>query len=605
MYNSKLRNLIMAAVLILASLPASAKPLSLVIGGKPIFLHTPPVADGGEVYVSLPALRAVGATAKEVGEVKNGERKLEIKPASGDRFTCSARVVDGVVMVPMRKIAGDLGAAVQWDPERSTMSIRAQLEKIEFDGSKLKVRTSYPVTCEIVESSWTRSAKKFVLDIPGLDIPRSAEEKIDNDTKIPIRLGMQDGETGRIVLDLPFAIKARKDSLARTSELSISISPSLKDAPAPRVTNPSEGVAMPRTQPPPEPVKLSGIEYRDRGSKRIDVTIAADAVSKYTTYMLRDPDRFVVEVRNAKIEGDAVSKDIKHSITTGMRMTQFNQDTVRAVIDLTRPVAFDVQQGKNGTITVSLEMPRNAGGSLAGKTVVIDPGHGGSENGAQANGCCEKVLNLAMALRVERLLKDAGAIVLLTRRSDVQVDLKERPLYAARHSADLFLSIHHNAMGSANKVSGTETFYHGNDSSGRALAHCIQSEVVAANKLPDRGVKSDFARYQTGFAVLRGATMPSALLEIAFLDHAGDAACAVDSAFQEKVATAIVRGLRTYVEGSPNTPVRRPIKMEEPPVEKPREEMTTSRKDTSPRVKEISGEESKSGNSLIPKGRVK
>ncbi len=614
-------------MLVLASASAWAKPVSLVVGGKAIFLHTTPVIDDDEVFVPLTALRAIGASAKEDGAARGGEQKLDVTSASGNKFSCKARIIDGNPMLPVRDIAEELGAFVVWDKEKNTLSIRAKLEKVEFDGVRLKVRTSFPLGYDLVESSWTRSEKKLILDIPGLQVPRSADDLVENATKIPIRLGMRDEETTRLVFDLPFTVKARKEGPARTKEVTISVSPSLKDAPAPeRVADPQEGMNMPDEKPKPvaaPPAEISGIGYQDRGSKRIDVTIDANAAAKYTTYMLREPDRFVIELANARLIADPVERDIRHAIATGMRMSQFNADTVRVVLDLTRPVAFDVRQEKSGKLTISLELPRGAGGSLAGKTIVLDPGHGGSETGANANGCQEKNLNLAVALRAEKLLKDAGAIVLMTRKTDKTVALKERPLFANRHSADLFISIHHNAMGSANKVSGTETFYHGNDASSRALAHCLQSEIVAAAKLPDRKVKSDYQRYPgSGFAVLRGSTMPAALVEVAFLDHAGDAACARDGNFQQKVAEAITRGIRIYIEGNPNPPPRRPVtkvggpaeekprpKPEEKPEQKPEPKPSTrieTPRDTSPAAHEQAGPDNDSeSDSLVPKGRVK
>ncbi len=598
-HNSKLGiSAIVASVLVLASSSVWAKPISLIVGAKPIFLHTAPVVDKDEVYVPFTALKAIGASAKEDGDPRNNEQKLKIKPASGHEFSCKARIMSGNPMVPIMDIADELGAVTQWDKVKNTLSIKARLDEVSFDGSKLKLKSSFPLGCTVVQSSWTQIERKLILDIPGLQIPRVADDKVKNATKIPIRLGMSaDGETGRVVLDLPFVVKTHNDSPPKTREITISVSPSLKDAPAPKQgATPSEGTIMPGKQPPPppKPVDIGGISYHARGTNRIDVSISAGAPVKYRTYTLRDPDRFVIDLVNAKLSGDPTEEDIKRSIATRMHMDQFNDETVRMTLDLTRPAAFDIEQDKSGKLSISLELPRKAGGLLAGKVIVVDPGHGGTETGAMANGCCEKFLNLSVAQRVQELLKQAGAIVLMTRKSDTLVALKERPIFANNHSADLFVSIHHNAMGSANKISGTETFFHADDGSSRALANCIQSEVVAANGLPDRGVKSDYIRYPgIGFAVLRGATMPAALTEVAFLDHAGDAACVVDSAFQRKVAEAIVRGIRLYVEGNLGTTVRRPvIKIEGAP-----------EKASKPQAGSVS--QSKPSGSLIPKGRVK
>lgn len=593
-HNSRLAiSAIIVSLLVLAAGSAWAKPVTLIIGAKAIFLNTAPVVDKDEVYVPLTALKAIGASATEDGKPKNNEQKLRIKPASGDEFSCNARIISGNAMVPILDIADELGVVTQWRNDKNTLSIRARLDDVSFDGSKLKVKTSFPLGCTLVQSSWTTIEKKLILDIPGLDIPRLADDKVKNDTNVPIRLGMrEDGETGRIVLDLPKTVKTHIDSPARTREIAISVSPSLKDTP-----KPPENATMPENTPPPVPAKISKISHRVRSSNAVDVSITADQQVKPKTYMLRNPDQFIVEIANAELDMKPEDVEIERSIVTRMRISRFNDTTVRAVLDLTRPAAFDIEQDKNGKLNLSLELPRRAGGLLAGKTIVVDPGHGGELPGARGIGCLEKDVNLAVALRVEKLLKSAGAIVLMTRKTDVDIPLAERPALACNHSADLFVSIHHNAMGKPNTgVSGTETFYHAYDSSSRALAHCIQSEVVAANGLKDRGVKSDYQMYPgSGFLVLRGCTMPATLVEVAFLDHAGDAACARDSAFQQKVAEAIVRGIKLYIEGNPLTPPRRPvIKLEEEPSDSSDKTPTTAQKPAG-----------SASESLIPKGRVK
>ncbi|MBP6965121.1 MAG: N-acetylmuramoyl-L-alanine amidase [Armatimonadetes bacterium] len=610
-----------AVSLLLGAAPTFSAPISVIVGAKPVALGVAASLVNNELHVSPDVLNAIGASSRKIGEPNDDEQKLEIKSASGHKFTCQARVVDGHTMLPIRAVADDLGAVLQWDRDKASLSIRARLESVEFDGSRLRLKASYPVAPVLVDTTWTRAEKKLILDVPGLQVLGGSRDKVENSTKIPLRIAMKDdGETARVVLDLPISAAARRVSPARAAEVVISISPPIKETPStPRAVNPPQAdtasekpVEPAPPPPPPPPARISGVEYRDRGSKLIEITIAADRPVSYLTYMLRAPDRFIIDLSNAELADKPEDRDLKHAISTGFRTSQFNDATVRIVLDLTRPVAFEVEQNDEGRLRVLLELPKNAGGLLAGKTIAIDPGHGGSETGAQANGCREKDMNLAVALRVERLLKDAGAVVLMTRKSDITVPLRDRPLFANRHSVDLFLSIHHNAMGSVNKVSGTETFYHGSDTSGRVLAQCIQSEVVAAAKLPDRKVKSDYQRYPgSGFGVLRGAAMPAALIEVAFIDHPGDAACARDSAFQQKVAEAIVRGFRVYVEGNPRSASWQPVKAEVAEENPPESRMSTSVSEPASEVAGMVQEhaerdaESAPDESIVPKGRVR
>lgn len=576
--NSRLRlySITILALILINSTAASGKSVSLIVGGKSIFLHTSPVVRDGMIYVPIAALGAVGAKA-ETGDDKRDGQKIEIVPASGDKFSCKARLLQGDLMLPIRDIAQELGAVTKFDEVKNALTIRARLERIEFDGARLKVKTSYPVTYELVQSKWTKSEKKLILDIAGVQMPRQSDLKIENSTSVRIRTGTrEDGETVRVVLDMPQTGKYARESAPKTAQIVISISPPVtgaarptSEAAAQKGTAPGEETQPPK--PPEPPAEVTGISHRARGADHFEVGIAVGKPVKYTTYMLRQPDRLVIDLKNAKLARKFDELSVGHKILRGIRVGQQESDIVRVVLDLTRVAAFDIKQGKrSGGLTVVVDFPRGAGGSLSEKIIVIDPGHGGGEKGAIGhNGALEKNVNLAIALRTKRLLEDAGACVLMTRKSDTTVGLKDRPRFANRHSADFFVSIHNNAIDGQNKISGTEAFYHAGDFSSRALAQCIHSEIIAVNGLPDRKVKSDYVRFPgKGMAVLRLSGMPAVLLEIAFIDHPSDAARLMDPDFQQKTADAVVRGLKTYVEGNPS-PARKLAPVETVPDLKP------------------------------------
>ena len=93
-------------------------------------------------------------------------------------------------------------------------------------------------------------------------------------------------------------------------------------------------------------------------------------------------------------------------------------------------------------------------------TIVIDPGHGGRDPGAVGATVNEKTINLAVALKLGNLItsKHPDVRVLYTRSKDVFIDLDERANIANRNKADLFISLHTNAVKKGNTVSGTETY---------------------------------------------------------------------------------------------------------------------------------------------------
>ncbi|MGB3135551.1 MAG: DUF3747 domain-containing protein [Nodosilinea sp.] len=172
--------------------------------------------------------------------------------------------------------------------------------------------------------------------------------------------------------------------------------------------------------------------------------------------------------------------------------------------------------------------------------VVIDPGHGGRDPGAVGiGGMQEKQINTAISNRVQQQLQAAGITVLMTRSSDVFVDLDARAQYANQVGANLFVSIHANAISmSRPDVNGLETYYY---SSGERLARSIHASVLQNTDLGDRGVRT--AR----FYVLRYTSMPSVLVETGFVTGATDAARFRNPTAVNQIADGITRGILNYL----------------------------------------------------------
>jgi len=176
-------------------------------------------------------------------------------------------------------------------------------------------------------------------------------------------------------------------------------------------------------------------------------------------------------------------------------------------------------------------------------TIVIDPGHGGNDNGATGfSGLKEKKVNLTVSLYLTEMLRARGFNVVLTRNSDIKVTLADRVAIAERVKGDIFISIHANAHPKIH-TSGTETFYFANKATSPQsffLASLLQQETVAALKLPSHGVKKG------NFHVIRETTMPSALLELAFLTNAVDETILSSDECLKMAAEAIYRAILRY-----------------------------------------------------------
>jgi N-acetylmuramoyl-L-alanine amidase len=178
--------------------------------------------------------------------------------------------------------------------------------------------------------------------------------------------------------------------------------------------------------------------------------------------------------------------------------------------------------------------------------VVIDPGHGGPDPGAVGiNGLRETDVVLDVSLQVARLLQARGVQVLLTRTTEVDVDLPPRVALANSSGADVFVSLHANALSMARPdVNGIETFYFQGGRS-RSLAEAIQRELMAVSPgTPDRGARPG------RFFVIRRTVMPSALAEMGFVTGEIDNPRLADPNYRQRLAQAVAAGILSFLGGS-------------------------------------------------------
>lgn len=178
------------------------------------------------------------------------------------------------------------------------------------------------------------------------------------------------------------------------------------------------------------------------------------------------------------------------------------------------------------------------------KKVWIDAGHGGKDPGAVANGLQEKDIVLTVSLGVKKRLESEyeGVQVLLSRSSDVFLELKERTDKANAAGADLLVSIHCNAGGGAG---GYETFRYTNASSAStSFQNVLHGEVMSALKpygVIDRGKKSK------NLHMVRESKMPAVLTENLFIDVAADAARLKRAEVIEATIQGHVSGIAKYL----------------------------------------------------------
>jgi N-acetylmuramoyl-L-alanine amidase len=282
---------------------------------------------------------------------------------------------------------------------------------------------------------------------------------------------------------------------------------------------------------------------------RTRVVFDLQATTRYSVYSLYNPYRLVIDFERAPLPPGAAE-------VTAARPATPSANT-RGGFSLSRQLGLGVAR------------------------VVIDPGHGGHDPGAQVKGVLsEAELVLDVAQRLEKLLLKQAVEVVLTRSADVFVPLETRTEIANRAGADLFLSIHANASTDA-AARGFETYFlsfapnaqaeavaarenaasaktmrslpeivkaialNNKIDESRDFAALVQASMAERLKKVDRNARSLGVK-QAPFMVLIGATMPSVLAEISFLTNRQEAALLKTQAYRQQVAEALLTGVMKY-----------------------------------------------------------
>ncbi|NEW62462.1 SH3 domain-containing protein [Granulicatella sp. zg-ZJ] len=179
--------------------------------------------------------------------------------------------------------------------------------------------------------------------------------------------------------------------------------------------------------------------------------------------------------------------------------------------------------------------------TLNGATIVLDPGHGGTDGGAVSNiseNINERILALKTAEVLKTLLEESGAKVIMTRTSDVDVTLEKRSEIANTAQADVFISLHYDSADVKGPSGTTVHYFHYED---MRLADLV-NEQFENLPLKTNGVK--LSVYQ----VLYDNKVPSLLLELGYMNNDNDVKIFNTEDYRQKVATDVVNALKVYFD---------------------------------------------------------
>lgn len=192
-------------------------------------------------------------------------------------------------------------------------------------------------------------------------------------------------------------------------------------------------------------------------------------------------------------------------------------------------------------------------GVLTNKVIILDPGHGGFDPGKPGiNGEDEKHLNLKIALRLRDYLEYGGAIVVMTRTTDDDVDGMNGVKYKSKdmverkkisEGGDILISIHQNSF-TQSSVHGAQAFYNGKSEEGKRLARALQGAIKTyVDKTNRREAKSN-----TQYYVLKATELPAVIIECGFLTNPEEEQKLNSEAYQEQMAFGIYLGIVKYYE---------------------------------------------------------
>ncbi len=414
-------------------------------------------------------------------------------------------ILNGRTMVPAREFFEQLGAEVSWDNNSRRVII-------EYGGERI-ILTINSRTVYIGTNSATIS-------------PSDPAPKIINDkTMIPVRFVAEE-----------FGFDVEWVNETRTVKI---------------------------TSPHAEEVELTRVAFSTEDD--VDtIFIQMDEFVNPNIFKMQDPSRIVIDVYGTKATFKDGSIKADGAAVSTVRYSQ-HSDRFRVVADLSANADYEVFKLKNG-VEISIiktgdfdetpseepseDFSEDSSDEEATQpddnsfTVVIDAGHGGTDpgamypTGAKDPEVKEKDLTLDIALKVRENLEAEGVRVIMTREGDTYPTLKERVEIANNSDADLFVSVHINAMDNKDEIDGAQVYYFGNSSFGKKFASLVYNNMIEYTDFTPRGVQDGSSLY-----VVKNTKMPAILTECGFITNEKDRKYLKSEKGRQAIANAISDGV--------------------------------------------------------------
>ncbi|MDD3770354.1 N-acetylmuramoyl-L-alanine amidase [Sulfuricurvum sp. IAE1] len=360
--------------------------------------------------------------------------------------------------------------------------------------------------------------------------------------------------------------------------------------------------------------RLEDARWKEKGLELLFDTPIQQSQIRMSKIIEADKQRFryIIDIDSATL---SKTQTLEHKEINRIKIAQFDAKTLRLVIEHTKAIQIKPSaQGKSVYIDLNLDAPKITPPlattpvtqppvvepplmatlpplvsvtpkDRSKKTIVIDPGHGGKDSGAVGNGFMEKNIVLEISMQFAEKLRGMGYTVYMTRSNDTFIELKDRTKFANDKEADLFISVHANAIPKTSDpmlAQGIETYFLSPGRSERAmrvaalensedmnemgqygklsfLSFLNTEKIIASNKLAidlQKGMLSNLRKQfpnvrdngvrEGPFWVLVGAQMPAVLLEVGYISHPDESARIADEKYQKWMVEGLVEGVARY-----------------------------------------------------------
>ncbi|HPD98033.1 MAG TPA: N-acetylmuramoyl-L-alanine amidase [Synergistales bacterium] len=511
-----------------------------LVEGDSVLGKVPVLAQNGYFFVAVDeAARLLSLGAEEKGEtlvLRGPGGNLQIFPGA------AAAVTSGEIIPISHEVLRSRGH--WWVEPHSTLSMISRVSGKDGTSGVLSWRGE-------------GSGQQTLVSYTPLQEPRKSPVSSGNLSPVTvrsIRWGRQDFGL-RVVLDLsaPAAVKVQTDK----GSVTLSIPGILAKG--------TPGAVFPY----PSEMRTGVTQFGDRA-----VLVFAHNSSRVKHFSLDSPHRLVVDFYGPLPLAAGTAPQLPEEVPA----PGSTETAVETEPSISTPLP--------GPVTTTVHPVK--GPNKGVRTVVIDAGHGGKDPGAVANGIREKDINLKVALLMANILKKQGLRVVLTRSTDVYLKLADRTNIAVRENADVFVSLHCNALPKGRNAEGVEIYLMALPSD----KHAMELALIENRELVDGGMEKDEASdkrtrtllkilgdmqqnvkitestsfaevlYRTGesrklpmrrvaqapFYVLRGAAMPSVLVEMGFLTNLTEASKLKNAKYQQQMAEALSAGIVEFLK---------------------------------------------------------